>query len=97
MKKEFFNEIKERMETLNHEQVTYLLNIHGMYITNDIEKVPYIPDMTLEEWTLLRIVKTTYEKDYPTVFTLIDLINQGLRFDKLEDFCESMNYEVIIR
>ena len=91
MKKELLNKIKGRMELLSREQVGYLLNIHGLYITNDKEEVPYIPGMTLEEWTLLRIEKTTSEKDYPTVLELIALIKKGLKFNELEDFCVSIH------
>ena len=97
MAKEFLNEIKNHMEALNHEQVGYLLNIHSLYIANDNKEVQFMTGMTLEEWTFLRISKITNEKDFPVVLELIGLIKQGARFDKLEDFCESMNYEVIIR
>ena len=97
MEKDFLNEIKNHMEALNHEQVGYLLNIHSLYIANDSEEVQFMTGMTLEEWTFLRILKTTNEKVFPVVLELIDLIKQGTSFDKLEDFCENMNYEVIIR
>ena len=63
MAKEFLNEIKNRMEAMNHEQVGYLLNIHSLYIANDSEIVQFMTGMTLEEWTFLRISKITNEKD----------------------------------
>jgi hypothetical protein len=97
MRKEWLNEIRDGMETLNHEQVVYLLNIHSLYITNENEEVPYITGMTLEEWTFLRISKTTFEKDFPVVIELIGLIKQGIQFDELENFCESLRYNVRIR
>ena len=91
-KKELLKEIKNCMKTLNHDQISYLLNVHSSYITNDNDKAEYVSGMTLEEWTFLRIEKNTYERDCLNVIKLIDLIKQGLRYDELESFCESIHY-----